>query len=630
MAAENQAQTHSFQAEVNQVLSLVINSLYSNREIFLRELLSNASDALDKRRFASIEKPELGGDELGIELRADEDAGTLTISDTGIGMSRDELVENLGTVARSGTRQFAEALQQAQKEKAEGLNLIGQFGVGFYSAFLVADRVRVVSRQAGSDEAWAWSSDGKESFTIEPAVRDTVGTSLTLLFNDEHKEYLRSWKVKSLVERYSDYIDYPIRLWETRTSTDDDGETSTSEELVTLNQVSALWRRSGSEVEPEQYNEFYRHLTSDFQDPQLHVHFRMEGTNEFHGLLFVPQRAPFDLFDRDGRTGLRLYVRRVLVMESCEDLLPAWLRFVRGVIDSDDLPLNVSRELLQDSRVTRTIRKQVVKKVLDALESMAADRPDDYVAFWGQFGKVIKEGVAMESEHRDRLARLLRLESTHSPDSLTSLAEYVERMPEGQSEIYYVVGATRQALESSPHLESLRKKGYEVLLLTDGVDQWMTDALTEFDGKSLKSAMSADLDLGEDGESDEEKPSAAGLIGRMQELLDSKVSEVRVSKRLTETPVCLVVPSGGMHAHIERLLRAQNYDLPMPKRIMEVNPAHPLIQKLESLSGDESRSEDVQKWVGLLYQQALLTEGSPIENPTEFAREMTALMQAAL
>jgi molecular chaperone HtpG len=627
MTAETQTQTHSFQAEVNQVLSLVINSLYSNREIFLRELLSNSSDALDKRRFASIEKPELGGAELGIELRADEDAGTLTIADTGIGMSREELVENLGTVARSGTRQFAEALKTAQKEKSEGLNLIGQFGVGFYSAFLVADKVRVVSRLAGSDEAWAWTSDGKESFTVEPAVRDSAGTSLTLLFNDEYKEYLRAWKVKSLVERYSDYIDYPIRLWETSVS-DEDGEEKTTEELVTLNQVSALWRRSSTEVEPEQYNEFYRHLTSDFQDPQLHVHFRMEGTNEFHGLLFVPQRAPFDLFDRDGKTGLRLYVRRVLVMESCEDLLPPWLRFVRGVVDSDDLPLNVSRELLQDSRVTRTIRKQVVKKVLDALEALATDNPDAYIAFWGQFGKVLKEGVAMEADHRERMAKLLRLESTNSPDSLTSLQEYVERMPEGQSEIYYVVGATRRALESSPHLESLRKKGYEVLLLTDGVDQWMTDALTEFDGKPLKSAMSADLDL--EGDDAEEKPSADGLLDRMKELLQSKVSEVRVSKRLTETPVCLVVPSGGMHAHIERLLRAQNYDMPMPKRIMEVNTGHPLIQKLESLSGDESRAGDVQKWIGLLYQQALLTEGSPIEDPTEFAKEMTALMQAAL
>jgi molecular chaperone HtpG len=622
MTIAEQSQTLSFQAEVHQVLSLVINSLYSNREIFLRELLSNASDALDKRRFSSIEKPELGGATLGIELRVEREAGVLELSDTGIGMTRQELVDNLGTVARSGTRQFAQALAQAQKERDSSLNLIGQFGVGFYSAYLVADRVEVISRAAGTDEAWKWVSDGRETFTVEPAERAQAGTTLRLHLKEEHREYAQTWKVRSLVERYSDYIDYPIGLWETRPGNDED-EPGT-EELRNLNQASALWRRPVSTVTEEQYAEFYRHLSGDWQEPLAHTHFKMEGSNEFHSLLFVPKSAPFDLFDRDRKSGLRLYVRRVLVMETCDDLLPPWLRFIKGVVDSDDLPLNVSRELLQDSRATRTIRKQVVKKVLDLLESLAKDDSEKYLEFWGQFGRVLKEGAALEAEQRERIANLLRFETTAGSE-LTSLQEYVARMPEGQQDIYFVLGANRSVADS-PHLESLKRRGWEVLLLTDGVDQWLTDSMPEFEGRKLKSAMAADLDLGDEGDAEADK-AADGLLGRMKELLNDRVSEVRPSKRLTDTPACLVIPPGGMAAHIERLLKAQNYDMPMPKRILEVNTSHPLIQRLEAIASDEGGAESVERWVQLLYDQALLTEGSPIENPARFAQSVTELMQ---
>jgi len=615
-------QTHAFQAEVHQVLSLVINSLYSNPEIFLRELLSNASDALDKRRFESMSRPEWQTASLEIRLQGYEDDGILTISDNGIGMSRQELIDNLGTIARSGTRAFAEKLKEA-KASAQS-NLIGQFGVGFYSAYLVADRVEVVSRAVGSDEAWRWTSDAKESFTVEPATRAEAGTTLTLYLRDEHKDYASDWRVRTLVERYSDYIDYPILLGTVSQEEDEEPKV----EWETINKASALWRRSASEVTDEQYTTFYEHLTRDYAEPLARTHFRIEGATEFHSLLFIPKRAPFDLFDRDRSHGVKLYVRRVLIMDECEELLPPWLRFVRGVVDSDDLPLNVSRELLQDSKVTRTIRKQLVKRVLDLLDSIATDRPEDYTTLWSQFGKVLKEGVPNEPEHRERLSKLLRFETTTATEPV-SLASYVERMPEDQKAIYFAHGASRRAVENAPHIEGLRRRGWEVVLLVDPVDHWLVDSLKEFDGRPLVNAMSADLDLDEKP-TEEQKETADRLTTRMKDILGDRVSDIRVSTRLQDSPVCLVVPKGGLPSFIERLMQANRYDIPSTKRIMEVNPGHTVIQKLSGMVDDAGSEGTLRDWVELLYDQALLTEGSPVEDPARFASRMTSLMQQAL
>ncbi len=620
---EPTATTHTFEADVSRVLHLVINSLYSNREVFLRELISNASDALDKLRFEGVTNPELlpAGTELHIRLVPEVKARTLTIHDNGIGMTRDELVENLGRIAHSGTAKFAEMLKGAASGEQSGL--IGQFGVGFYSAWLVADRVEVVSRRAGSSEAWQWTSDARETYTIAPAERATQGTSVTLHLAEEHTPYLEAWKLKELVRRYSDYVSHPIRM--DVTGPDD----AVTEE--TLNQASALWRRAASDVTDEQYNEFYRHLAHDWEDPLARTHFHIEGTSSFHGLLFVPGRAPFDLFDRTRKHGVRLYVRRVLIMEHCEELLPEWLRFVRGVVDSDDLPLNVSRELLQDSRATRTLRKALVKKVLDLLDEVARDRAEEYTTFWAQFGRVIKEGLHHDPDYADRLGKLVRYPSS-GVEGVTSLAEYVERMPEGQSAIYYAMGPTIQAIASSPHIEALRKKGYEVLYMADGIDQWAIHGLREFDGRELVSAMAADLKLDDEApteEKEKQREQLEPLIARFEDVLTDRVSEVRVSERLADSPVCLVVPEGGIHAHIERLLRANDYDLPSQKRILEVNPAHPIIANLQRLRDADAQSSELTSWIEMLYDQALLVEGSPLADPAAFARRMSELMVRA-
>lgn len=631
MSAQPQRETHSFQAEINQLLNLVINSLYSHKEIFLRELVSNASDALDKLRFRSITEPELLGEEPTLEIRIvpDSAAGTLTIEDTGIGMTHDELVKNLGTIAHSGSREFIEALaQRGQKD----VSLIGQFGVGFYSAYLVADRVEVVSRAAGKDsQAWRWVSEAKGSFTVEPAERPSRGTAITLHLKEDQKEFLDEWRLRELIGQYSDYVGHPIRLRVTKTSDVVDastGEKATSEDWETVNKASALWQRPKSELTDEQYQEFYKHLTHDFEAPLSWTHFKTDGTQQFTGLLFLPKRPPFDLNERK-RRGVRLFVKRVFIMDDCEELLPQWLRFVRGVVDSDDLPLNVSRELLQDSAVVRSIRKHVVKKTLDLLEKLAKDKPEDYRTFWQGFGTTLKEGLAMDFEYREKLAALARYESSRE-EGITSLADYVSRMKEGQEAIYYVSGESRKAVEGSPHLEALKKRGYEVLYMTDPVDEWATQGLREFQGKPLVSAMHADLKLkSTDEEKREQEQRAQGmgpLVERMKEVLKDSVREVRVSDRLTDSPVCLVLPEGGTHAHMERLLREHGRGIPRAKRILEVNPSHPVIQHLRELHARDAGSAQVAEWVELLHDQALLTEGSVVEDPNRFARRMTALM----
>jgi molecular chaperone HtpG len=614
---------HAFQAQVSEVLSLVINSLYSHPEVFLRELLSNASDALDKERFLAITSPSDDSEPLRIRLIPDEQAGTLTIDDNGVGMDEQELIKQLGTIAHSGSREFLSQL----KEKKD-VSLIGQFGVGFYSAYLVADRVQVVSKKRGSAAAFRWESDGKSGFTTEPAERASRGSAVTLYIKSEQRDVLKPYRLRELVKRYSDYIGYPIEL--AKPEKEADG----TQGFERINQASALWQRKPAEITDEQYDEFYKHLTHDFEPPLARKHFRVEGTQEFTGLLFIPKRPPFDLFSTDERHGVRLHVKRVFIMDDCKELLPRWLRFVRGVVDSEDLPLNVSRELLQDSKVVRVIRKQVVKQALDLLDEIADKRPDDYRELWKSYGAVLKEGVHFDAEYKDRLDKLFRFESSKQ-SGLTSLAEYVSRMPEGQSAIYYILGPSRRTVEASPHLESLKARGFEVLYMTDPVDEWAVRALETFGGKPLRSVMDEKLELGKpegDGEAQQQAaPSEADkeLLQRFQEVLGEHISQVRVSERLTDSPSCLVVPDGGLGPYIERLLRAQQgADLPVQKRILEINTSHPLIKALAELHKQGARGELVGESIELIYDQALLAEGSPIDDPARMAKRLTKLLQS--
>jgi molecular chaperone HtpG len=624
VTAEKQ-QTHHFQAEVSRVLRLVIESLYSNREVFLRELVSNASDALDKLRFRAVTEPDLleGDETLRVRIVPDEAAGTLTIEDNGIGMNAEELARDLGTIAHSGSQ---ELLQKIEEAKKGDLELIGQFGVGFYSAFLVADRVEVLSRAAGDARAHRWASDGRDTFTVEPAQRPEPGTSVVLHLNDEHREYLRPERLRQVVSRYSDYLGHPIEL-----AVERDGERT----FDTLNTGQALWRRTASEVTDDQYREFYKHLAHDWEPPLAWKHFKVEGTQEFAGLVFVPKARPFDLYTPDHEHGVRLYVKRVFVMEDCKELLPKWLRFVRGVVDSEDLPLNVSREVLQDSRIVRTIRKQLVKQVLDLLAHLSTERPDDYAIAWRNFGPVLKEGLHFEPEHRDRLAKLLRFESSTSDGGLRSLDDYVQSMPEAQKAIYYALGPSREHLDSSPHLEVLRKRGYEVLYMTDPVDQWAVQGLPEHEGKPLVSATDPNLDVGAEGEAggaddakrEEQTDALSGLLQRIRGRLQDHLEEARVSRRLTDSPVCLVVPEGGLQPWIERVLRASQGDaVPRQKRILEVNPDHPLIRNLQALHEKDPTGGPLDEHIDLLFDQALLAEGSPVEDPAASARRLAELL----
>jgi molecular chaperone HtpG len=633
MSSES-AKTHKFEAEVSQVLSLVINSLYSNKDVFLRELVSNAADALDKLRFEAIQKPELVGNDYKptIKLIPDEKLKTLTIMDNGIGMTEASLIKDLGTVARSGSKELVERLKQADQK--HDLRLIGQFGVGFYSGYLVADRIEVVSRAAGVEQAFKWSSEGKDSFEIEPSQRDEVGTTIVLHLKSEFEDYAREWRLRELVERYSNFIAYPIELQIKRQQKDEPEEIK----FETVNEAKALWTRAEKDISEDEYNEFYKHLTHDFEAPLARSHFHVEGTQMFTGLLYLPKRPPFDLGNPELKHGVRLYVRRVFIMDNAEELLPRWLRFVRGVIDSDDLPLNVSRELLQDSSIVRTIKKQVIRRVLDLLAKIATDKPDEYLDFWQKFGPVLKEGLHFEPTYADKISPLLRYESSTAA-GLTSLAEYVSRMPEGQTKIYYAQGPSKQMLLASPHLESLKKRGYEVLFMTHGIDQWAIEGLREFDGKKLVDAMQedgaadktadekkADADKPDDSE---QKAALEGLLTRAKSILESQVSDVRISERLTDSPACLVVPRGGLPAHIERLLRAQQEDLPEQKRILEINPSHPLILRMKEEHGSHADSALLTEWIELLYDQALLVEGSPLPDPARFSRRLVALMQSA-
>ncbi|MBK8099966.1 MAG: molecular chaperone HtpG [Planctomycetes bacterium] len=621
---------HVFQAEVNEVLALVVNSLYSHREVFLRELISNASDALDQLSFRALQEHDLLGDdkELRVELIRDPAAGTLTIRDNGVGMTRDELIGNLGTIARSGSKKLMQSLAAEQKKD---LSLIGQFGVGFYSAFLVADSVTVLSRKAGSDDAWIWESEAKGDFEIRPSERKGRGTDVVLHLKADAKEYLDEWPVRTVVRKYSDYVRWPIRMQVER---GDGAEKKV--EWNTLNAARALWTRSKSEVERAQYVDFYKSLSHEWQDPLAWTHFKVEGTHELTGLLFVPQKAPFDLGERR-KSGVRLFVKRVFIMDDAQEIVPEWLRFLRGVVDSEDLPLNVSREILQRDATTRFIKKQVVGKALTLLEELAAEGETEqeldgekqqvrrYETFWHEFGRNLKEGVYHDVESRERLAALLRFR-TDKDDALHGLKDYVGRMPADQKAIFWVAADNLATARSSPHIEALRKRGYEVLLLTDQIDEWVVDALREFDGKPFTAAAKGALDLPETDEQkkhkEEKQKELGSVLERAKTALSEHVKEVRVTDRLTDSPACLVSDEHGMSARQERILREAGHDVPAQKRILEVNPDHPVIRKMQAMTDEQRFAE----WSALLFDQARLAEGALPVDPAAFSKRLAQLM----
>jgi molecular chaperone HtpG len=622
-------ETLGFQAEVKQLLHLMIHSLYSNKEIFLRELVSNASDACDKLRFEAIDNPDLfqGESDLRIRVEYDKDQRTITISDNGIGMTRDEAVAHLGTIARSGTKEFFAQLTGDNQKDAQ---LIGQFGVGFYSAFIVAKKVSVLSRRAGvpETESVLWESEGQGDFTVQPVEKADRGTSVTLYLRDDEDEFLSGWKLRDVLRRYSDHISLPIQMqkeeWDAEKS-----EQVKKNEWETVNQASALWTRPRTEITDEQYQEFYKHIAHDFDDPLAWTHNRVEGRSEYTQLLFIPKRAPMDLWDREGRRGVKLYVKRVFIMDDAEQLLPTYLRFVRGIIDSADLPLNVSREILQESRDVRVIREGSAKRVLSLLEDMAENKAEQYAEFWEQFGQVLKEGTGEDAGNKDRIAKLLRFASTHNDGSVqnVSLADYLGRMKEGQDKIFYVTADSYAAASNSPHLEIFRKKGIEVLLLSDRVDEWMLSYLREFEGKSLVSIAKGGLDLDDLADEEEKKHQAEvaetfkPLVERLQAALKDKVKEVRVTGRLVDSPACVVVDEHELSPHLLRMLQAAGQDAPEVKPILEINPEHALISRVQGAADG-----DFDEWAMLLLDQAMLAEGAHIADPAAFVKRMNRLL----
>ncbi len=621
-------ETLGFQAEVKQLLHLMIHSLYSNKEIFLRELISNASDACDKLRFEALDNAGLyeNDSELKIRVAYDKEARTITISDNGIGLSREEAVAHLGTIAKSGTREFFSALTGDQAKDA---HLIGQFGVGFYSSFIVADKVTVVSRRAGQDkdQAIRWESAGEGDFSIEMVEKEGRGTDVILHLRDGEDEFLGGWKLKSILKKYSDHITLPILMKKEEWK---DGEQVKSDEDETVNQASALWARPKSEITEEQYKEFYKHVAHDFEDPLAWTHARVEGKQEYTQLLYIPARAPFDMFERNARHGVKLYVKRVFIMDDAEQLMPLYLRFVRGVVDSADLPLNVSREILQQSKDIDTIKGGCVKKVLGMIEDMAENDAEKFATFWKEFGRVLKEGVGEDHANKDRIAKLLRFASTKADttDETVSLADYVSRMKEGQDKIYYVTAETFTAAKNSPHLEIFRKKGIEVLLLSERVDEWVVGSLTEFDGKQLQSVAKGGLDLGklEDEAEKKEAEKAADeykeLIERIKTELGDKVKDVRVTHRLTDSPSCIVADEHDLGGNLARILKAAGQKAPGSKPILEINPNHLAVQRLKY---EETRFSD---WANLLLEQATLAEGGTLDDPAGFVKRINDLMLA--
>ncbi|GGE71601.1 molecular chaperone HtpG [Massilia psychrophila] len=630
-------ETLGFQAEVKQLLQLMIHSLYSNKEIFLRELISNASDAADKLRFEAINNDALYGNdhELKIIVSFDKDARTITISDNGIGMSRDDVISHLGTIAKSGTKEFFGKLSGDQQADAA---LIGQFGVGFYSGFIIADKIVVNTRRAGqfASEGVRWESAGEGDYSVESVEKVSRGTDVILHLRAGEEELLSSWKLKSIIRKYSDHISLPIMMQKDEWDAEKN-QSVLKDEFDTVNQASALWARNRSEVTPEQYDEFYKHVSHDFQAPLAYTHNRVEGRSEYTQLLYVPAHAPFDLWDRNKRGGIKLYVKRVFIMDDAEQLMPAYLRFIKGVIDSNDLPLNVSREILQESRDVKVIREGSTKRVLGMLEELAnadeQEKKDKYATFWTEFGQVLKEGVGEDAINKDRIAKLLRFASTtnENADQNTALADYLGRMKEGQEKIYYVAGDSYTAAKNSPHLEIFRKKGVEVLLMTDRVDEWMLSFLNDFEGKELVSVAKGGLDLGaledeaEKKEHEETETSYKDLVEKMKAALDEKAKDVRVTFRLTDSPACLVADENELSGNLLRMLKAAGQNAPESKPILEINPNHPLVTRLKYEDAAGARFGD---WAHILFDQALLAEGGSLADPASFVKRLNEMLLA--
>ncbi len=637
-ATDKKVEKHSFQTEVKQLLHLMVHSLYSNKEIFLRELISNAADAIDKLRFRSLDDNSLIADdpEFRIRITSDEAAGTLTISDNGIGMSRQEVIDNLGTIARSGTADFIKQLSGDQKKDAQ---LIGQFGVGFYSSFIVADKVRVETRAAAGEEASAWTSEGDGEFEIEACDKTSRGTDIILFIKEEDKEFLSDWRLRSVIGKYSDHIAVPVEMPKVETpSMDDDQQDSEQKEEVevnkpvefeAVNKATALWTRSKSDVKEEEYKEFYKHISHDYEEPITWSHNKVEGKQEYTSLLYIPKNPPFDLWNREKPRGVKLYVQRVFIMDDAEQFLPTYLRFVRGVLDSNDLPLNVSREILQDNAVTASLRSACTKRVLSMLEKLAKNNPDNYKTVWTAFGNVIKEGLGEDFSNKENIAKLLRFASTKldTEEQSVSLDDYIERMKEGQEKIYYISAESFATAKNSPHLEVFRKKGIEVLLLSERIDEWAMSHLTEYEGKSIQSITQGGLDLGE-LENEEEKAALEKaeeenkpLIERFKAALGEKVKDVKLTHRLTDSPACVVSDGGDMSAQMARLMASAGQSAPEVKPILEINPEHSLVQRAADSEGD-----GFEDWAWLLFDQAVLAESGSLDDPASFTRRLNKLL----
>ncbi len=631
MTHQTQTETKVFQAEVKQLLQLMIHSLYSNKEIFLRELVSNASDACDKLRYEALANPALfeNDPELGLRILLDADAKTVTIADNGIGMTKDEAIAHLGTIAKSGTKEFFSALTGDDQKDA---NLIGQFGVGFYSSFIVADKVTVRSRKAGApaNEGVEWVSAGEGEYTVSDIDHPGRGTEVILHLRAEQEDLINGWKIREILRKYSDHIALPIRMVKESWDEETKAMKATGDE-ETVNQASALWARPKSEVTEEEYKAFYQHVAHDYQEPLTWVHAKVEGRQEYTQLLYIPSQAPFDLWDRNARHGIKLYVKRVFIMDDAEQLMPTYMRFVRGVVDVADLPLNVSREILQESKDIEQIRSGCTKRVLGLLEELADNNADKYTTFWNQFGQLLKEGVGEDHANQARIAKLLRFATTttDSPEQSVSLTEYVSRMKPGQDKIYYVTAETFQGAKNSPHLEIFRKKGIEVLLLSDRVDEWLVSHLRDFDGKALQSVAKGGLDLGELEDASEKQARAAAetsakdLIERLQKALGDKLKEVRVTHRLTDSPACLVADEHDPGANLQRMLKMMGQNAPEIKPILEINPQHPMLKKMELLPNEGGHFDD---YASVLFDEALLAEGGQIEDPAGFVRKINKLM----
>lgn len=635
MSAEAKSQTMEFQAEMTQLMKLLTHSLYSNKEIFLRELVSNASDACDKLRFEALSDNALfaGDSNLAVTVTFDKEARTVTVTDNGIGMSRDEVIANIGTIAKSGTAQFIESLTGDQKEDSR---LIGQFGVGFYSAFVVADKVTLTTRRAGAsdDSAVIWESTGTGNFTLTETAREQRGTEIVLHLNDEADEFLDQWRLRGIVKKYSDHITFPVMM-EKEAAPVEEGEEETASDVVeyeAVNSASALWSRPKREITDEEYNEFYKQVCHDFEEPLAWTHNRVEGKYEYTNLLYIPKRAPFDLYERDQMHGIKLYVQRVFIMDDAEKLMPRYLRFVKGLVDSNDLPLNVSREILQSNKVIDSIRGASVKKILGLLEKMAKDDAEKYQSFWNEFGRALKEGPGEDFANREQLAKLLRYASTNedSDAQTVSLDDYLSRMQPGQDKIYYITADNYAAAKNSPHLEVFRKKGIEVLLMFDRVDEWTMSHMREYEGKSFVSVAKGDLDLGgiedtSDKEAQENLEKASeGLVKQIKESLAEKVEDVKVSHRLTSSPACIVLGEHDMALYMQQLMKQAGQAMPSSKPVLEINAEHPILQRMS----DETDDDRFAEWSQLLFDQAVLAEGGQLEDAAGFVRRLNELMLA--